>query len=156
MSLKWSEGTMIKFIDLYHNHDCLWNHRLDSYKNKNARDNALCVIAREMGIDGPIITATDVRNKIKTIRTMYKKELTIVLRSKKSGTGTDDVYKPKLFWFKKVDEFLRGVSAQRNSSSNWVSYILLCLSDKYLVIHILHYILIVIYHILLPRHSPTI
>ena len=38
---------------------------------------------------------TDIKNKIKTIRTMYKKELTMNLKSTKSGTGTgDDLYKP--------------------------------------------------------------
>ncbi|KAG0713798.1 hypothetical protein GWK47_015390 [Chionoecetes opilio] len=36
----------------------------------------------------------------------------------KRGAGTDDVYKPKLFWFEKADAFWRKVISGRESSSN--------------------------------------
>ena len=52
MSLKWSESVMLKFLELYHKHDCLWNHQLDKYKNKDARENALGSIVKEMEIAG--------------------------------------------------------------------------------------------------------
>jgi len=48
MSLKWFESVMLKFLELYHKHDCLWNHRLDSYKNRDARESALGSIIKEM------------------------------------------------------------------------------------------------------------
>jgi len=56
MSLKWSESVMLKFLELYHKHDCLWNHRLDKYKNRDARESALGSIIKEMETDGLTIT----------------------------------------------------------------------------------------------------
>lgn len=78
MSVKWSESVMFKFLELYNKHECVWNHRLDSYKNKDVRENALRSIVKEMDIPG--LTTADVRNKIKTIRTMYKKEHSLVCK----------------------------------------------------------------------------
>jgi hypothetical protein len=37
--------------------------------------------------------------KLKTVKTVYRPELSTVTKSKKSGAGTDDLYKPKLVWF---------------------------------------------------------
>ncbi|CAJ0946105.1 unnamed protein product [Ranitomeya imitator] len=42
---------------------------------------------------------TIVRKKIQALRTVYKKELNKVEKSKKSGAGADDVYVPKLWYF---------------------------------------------------------
>jgi hypothetical protein len=39
-----------------------------------------------------------VRRKIKTNKTVYSQELNKIKKSKKSGAGTNDVYKPKLVW----------------------------------------------------------
>lgn len=119
MSIKWSESDTLKFVDLYHKHDCLWNYRMEVYKNKDARENALSLIMKELEMNG--LTITDIKNKIKTIRTMYKKEHSLVQKSKKSGMGTDELYVPKLFWYKKADIFLNGVVNTRNTSSNLVS-----------------------------------
>lgn len=119
MSIKWSESDTLKFVDLYHKHDCLWNYRMEVYKNKDARENALSLIMKELEMNG--LTIADIKNKIKTIRTMYKKEHSLVQKSKKSGMGTDELYVPKLFWYKKADIFLNGVVNTRNTSSNLVS-----------------------------------
>lgn len=119
MSLKWSETVMLKFLELYHKHDCLWNHRLDMYKNKDARENALDSMVKEMQITG--LSKADLKNKIKTIRTMYKKEHSLVCKSIRSGMGTEELYVPKLCWYKRADIFLNGVTNTRNTSSNLVS-----------------------------------
>lgn len=131
MSLKWSESVMLKFLELYHKHDCLWNHRLDTYKNRDARESALGSIIKEMEIDG--LTIADLKNKIKTIRTMYKKEHSLVCKSKKSGMSTDEIYAPKLFWYKTADLFLNNVTNSRDTSSNFVSilFILKYLYNNY-------------------------
>jgi len=49
----------------------------------------------------PDLTPEDVKLKIKSIRSIYSSELAKVLKSEKSGAGRDDIYVPKLFWFKK-------------------------------------------------------
>lgn len=132
MSIKWSESVTFRFLELYNEQDCLWNHRLDSYRNRDARENALNIIVKEMGIPG--LGITDIKNKIKTIRTMYKKEYTLVCKSKKSGMGTEDMYVPKLFWYKRADEFLKGVTTTRETMSNLVSINFLDLNDLHFIL----------------------
>lgn len=43
--------------------------------------------------------------------------------AKKSGAGTDSLYKPKLIWFNRANTFLNEVTSTRESSSNLVSFI---------------------------------
>lgn len=119
MSLKWSESVMMKFLELYQKYDCLWDYRTDKYRNKDARENALGCIVKEMEIPG--LTIADMKNKIKSIRTMYKKEHSLFCKSIKSGMGTEELYVPKLFWYKRADLFLNGVTNTRDTSSNLVS-----------------------------------
>jgi hypothetical protein len=45
------------------------------------------------------LTADCVRRKIKIIKTVYSQELNKIMKSKKSGAGTIDLYKPELVWF---------------------------------------------------------
>lgn len=117
--LKWSDDLMFRFMDLYQSHPCLWDYKKDVYKNKSARDTAINNIIIEMGIVE--LTPADVKNKIKTIRTMYKKELALINKSKKSGAGTADIYEPRLLWFRRADTFLRTVSFARKSTSSLVT-----------------------------------
>jgi hypothetical protein len=59
--------------------------------------------------------------KIKSIKNVYRQELLKIEKlKKKSGVGADDVYKPKLAWFKRADIFLKNVSS-RTTTSNLVS-----------------------------------
>jgi hypothetical protein len=50
-------------------------------------------------IDTERLTADCVRRKIKIIKTMYSQELNKIMKSKKRGAGTNDLYKPKLVSF---------------------------------------------------------
>jgi len=47
--------------------------------------------------------------------------LSKLLKSKKSGAGANDIYKPALRWFEQADTFLRPVTEARPSKSNLVS-----------------------------------
>jgi hypothetical protein len=61
-------------------------------------------MVKELNI--PDLTPEDVKLKIKPIHSRYSSELVKVLKSEKSGAGRDDIYIPKLFWFKQADLFL--------------------------------------------------
>ena len=82
---------------------------------KDARDRAIQEIIMELNLD---LTDADIKNKIKSIRTVYKKELTLIFISKKSGDKT--IYEPKLIWFKHAASFLRPVTVARQSTSHLV------------------------------------
>lgn len=130
MVFRWRDEHMDAFLDNYRKYECLWNITNDLYKNRVERENAYVQLCNDMQI--PELTVADVKNKIKTIRTNYKNELTKILKSEKSGTGRSEIYIPRLFSFNKADAFLRGVCEARESTSNLVSkFIYLFDRNKY-------------------------
>ncbi|KAH8290090.1 hypothetical protein KR044_013112 [Drosophila immigrans] len=92
------------FLDAYRRQPCLYNSVLDTYKNRVSREQAYEAIIKTLKI--PQLTVLDIKLKIKSVRTVYTKELRILLREKEMGRS----YEPKLFWFKRADAFLRSVS----------------------------------------------
>jgi predicted PurR-regulated permease PerM len=65
------------------------------------------------------------RNNVKSIKNVYRQQLTKIEKSKKSVAGADDVYQPKLAWFKGADIFLKNVVSSRTTTSNLVSTFIL-------------------------------
>ncbi|RZF34359.1 hypothetical protein LSTR_LSTR008898 [Laodelphax striatellus] len=106
-SKRWSGERIIKFLELYEQHPCLWNVHSSLYTNRKLREAAYENMAKSMRIEG--FTARDVIAKIRSIRNVYTLELNKILKSKKSGAGLDDVYKPKLQWFATADRILHSV-----------------------------------------------
>ncbi|XP_017050960.1 uncharacterized protein LOC108094725 isoform X1 [Drosophila ficusphila] len=93
-----------EFLEAYRRQPCLYNTLLDTYKNRVSREEAYEAIIRALKI--PQLTVVDIKLKIKSVRTVYSKELRIWMREKELGRS----YEPKLFWFKLADSFLRSVS----------------------------------------------
>jgi hypothetical protein len=68
--------------------------------NKNKRElsfEKLVLELREQGFEN--IDMELVSKNLKTIKIMYRQELSKITKSKKAGARTDDSYKPKLVWF---------------------------------------------------------
>jgi len=59
--------------------------------------------------------------KIKNIKDVYRNDLAKIEKNRKRGSGTDDIYYPKLVWFDQAN-FFREVLSTRNSQSNLVSF----------------------------------
>nr|CAH7740931.1 unnamed protein product [Callosobruchus chinensis] len=57
------------------------------------------------------------KSRIKSIKDSYRQELQKIEKSKKSGCGTDQIYKPKLSWFTDAT-YLSEVVTTRSSTSN--------------------------------------
>jgi len=119
MVFKWRDDHTQLVLDLLRNQECLWNVKSENYRNRNVRDKALEEMVKQLNI--PDLTQEDVKLKIKSIRSRYSSELAKVLKSGKSGAGRDNIYVPKLFWFKQADLFLRSVCTPRLSSPTKVS-----------------------------------
>lgn len=117
-----NKNNTIQFLECYEMHPCLWNPREQDYRNNNVRLAALKSIIQEMRLS---ITVEELKLKIKNIRTTYNREASKVAKSKKSGAGKDDVYRPQLIWFSVADRFLKPVIEGRNSKDNMVSLLLL-------------------------------
>jgi len=69
----------------------------------------------------PGLSVDDIKTKIKTVRRKYKSKPNKMLKLEKSVGGLSNVNVPRLFWFKKADEYLRGVGVAKNSISNLIS-----------------------------------
>lgn len=116
--MKWSEAETIKFVELYRDHECLWNVCKPIYRNNQLRLAALEQIVAEMNIDG--FSVAEARIKIKNLRNTYNQELQKIEKSIKSGMGGDDVYTPSMKWFKIMDAFVRKTKEKRSTQSNMV------------------------------------
>ena len=121
--LKWSSDTIIKFLEIYKSYEVLCDVSDKNYFKKNAREHNFRKLFLQLQNAGPEFQFPDeetLKRKIKSIKDCYRIELNKIKRSKKSGAGTNDVYKPKLAWFSKADVFLRNVASGREFSSNLV------------------------------------
>ncbi|KAG5896200.1 hypothetical protein JTB14_006648 [Gonioctena quinquepunctata] len=98
-SNKWSGKDIITFLDLFRNYPCLWDASSAGYINRNAKDaayNELLQRLEERGLKSGLVP---LKRKIKSLRDTYRSEVYKIKKSKKSGAGADDVYKPRLVWF---------------------------------------------------------
>jgi hypothetical protein len=109
MSFAWKDEHMETFLEMYQNHECLWN-KSENYHRTNIYEKAYKTL--------PQLSVNDIRAIIKTIRTCYCSELAIIRKSEKSGAGSNDLYVLSLFWFKQVDSFVQDVCTPKDSSSN--------------------------------------
>ncbi|XP_072945008.1 uncharacterized protein [Epargyreus clarus] len=101
-SLRISEAQTLQLIELYEGEQCLWNTELSAYKNRAKRHAATERIARKLAIEN--FDAKHVAIKFKNLRNSYCQELK---KMAFSSTMDDLQYKPKVFWFDKMDSFLR-------------------------------------------------
>ncbi|XP_075970032.1 uncharacterized protein LOC142986619 [Anticarsia gemmatalis] len=117
--LKFGSADLIKFIEIYRSHDCLWDTENLNYKNRDARNAALAAFAQEFGVEG--FGPKEITNKIKNLRTQYHGERKKIKDSMGTGSGTADVFISKLSWYNLMDSFLKKSSEHRQTTSNMVS-----------------------------------
>lgn len=120
--MKWNENDTIKFVELYREHECLWNMSKSIYRNKNMRQRAIEAIMTAMSRDG--FGVAEVKQKIKNIRSTYNQEVRKINRSLKSGTCPEDVYTPAVKWFDIMHQIMKGAKDPGETVSNLVSNLL--------------------------------
>ncbi|XP_050499722.1 uncharacterized protein LOC126883079 [Diabrotica virgifera virgifera] len=107
---------LTEFIELYRSHTCLWLVKSKDYSDRNKRDIAYAELVKKFQEFDSSADRNIVIKKISALRTVYKRELSKVVKSEKSGTGQDDVYKPSLWYFDLL-HFLRDQESARPSRS---------------------------------------
>lgn len=121
-NIKWGPDNIETFLETFQNYELLWNIRHEDYSNKTKRESSVLKLKEDLVSQGLIVPdVVFLRARIKTIKTTYRSELLKVISSKTSGAGAEDVYTPKLPWFKTADSFLNSVVVTRDSQSNLVS-----------------------------------
>jgi hypothetical protein len=80
---------MLRFVEEYGKHPCLWDPENQEYKNKQSRDAALQKIVTAMDLEEFDISAA--RKKIRIIRSTYWNKRTKIMNIQKSGVVADCV-----------------------------------------------------------------
>ncbi|XP_029342027.1 uncharacterized protein LOC115033503 [Acyrthosiphon pisum] len=88
-----------EFLDVYRRHPALWNTKSDLSKNKHLRKLGIEDLVKMC--QGKCNGADEafVKRKINNLRTAYRRELNKVRLSKSTGSSTDDIYVPSLWYF---------------------------------------------------------
>lgn len=87
-------------IDIYRSNPCLWKIKSKNYANRLMRDKAYSSLLEYFKSVDESASIDTVKNKLNNLRSSFRKELKKVNKSKKSGTGSEDVYTPTLWYFK--------------------------------------------------------
>ncbi|XP_011193402.1 uncharacterized protein LOC105219139 [Zeugodacus cucurbitae] len=69
-STAWTRDKIASLIDLYRQHDCLWNHYIEAYKNKEKRTKAIADICRILHI-----SKLEFGKKIHNLRNQFNSEM---------------------------------------------------------------------------------
>lgn len=95
-----NDEVLRNFIETYESPPELWNSSHPSYMNKTRRNLALDKLVNIYSKMKPGANRADVRRKINTLRSNYRKELKKIVLSKRSGSGADEVYQPTSWVFR--------------------------------------------------------
>lgn len=112
---------MQTLIELYEQHGCLYITSDASYQNKISRESAFHKITEEL--NSKMLTnlsISEVKTKIKRLRTQYYAELNKIKKSEVSGVGTDGIYVPK-WWCFELLNFLQLGNIVNPGQSNLAS-----------------------------------
>lgn len=87
------------FIDLYRKNECLWKIKSKEYSDKNKKNAAYTILIEKLKEVDSAANKDMVIKKINSLRTCFRKELKKYKNSLTSGSGTEDIHKPNLWYF---------------------------------------------------------
>ena len=111
---EWPKNNVIVLILGVRSHSNLWNVFDKTYKDRVKKESAWEEIKQELNEEGNNYTIEELKKKWNILRTQYRKEQKLVINSKKSGSGTNDLYVPKFAYFEDL-QFLNDGEIQRDS-----------------------------------------
>ncbi|XP_050343491.1 uncharacterized protein LOC126769002 [Nymphalis io] len=103
------------FILTFETLPVLWDTKNPHYTNKYRRNKALAKLVPILKKTKPIATIQDVKKKINSIRSNYRRELRKIIASQRPGAKESDVYKPKIWYFPYLN-FLRKLEQRQTSA----------------------------------------
>ncbi|KAM3600018.1 uncharacterized protein V6R79_015832 [Siganus canaliculatus] len=90
----WSEAKVQQLISFYSEHNCLWNHKSELYKNKLLRQSLLETLSSLLSDNETVpFSVEDIKTKFKNLRTVFQREHKSVNLNK--TCGSEDFYLPK-------------------------------------------------------------
>ncbi|KAF1377216.1 hypothetical protein PFLUV_G00198340 [Perca fluviatilis] len=103
----WTEEKERALIAFFSKHSCLWNHKSESYKNRQLRWKTLEHLRILLSAHPPPVTFTveDIKNKFKNLRTTFQRQYKMVKANK--VCRSDDVFLPQWKHYQQL-MFLQG------------------------------------------------
>lgn len=123
--LRITDEKTLELIELYEQESCLWNSDLEDYKVREKRVAAAERIARTLNIKN--FEAKHVTIKFKNLRNSYCQELKKIANS--INSPNTKLYIPKVFWFGKMDSFLRPYLQPSRTTGFLVSIAFILIAD---------------------------
>ncbi|XP_047739248.1 uncharacterized protein LOC125178766 [Hyalella azteca] len=109
-NIKWGPNNIRVFLEIFQNYELLWNIRHEHYSNKAKRESCMLKLRDDLLWQGLLVPdIAFLRARIKAIKATYRCEVLKIISSKADGAAPDDVYTPRLPWFKTADQFLNSV-----------------------------------------------
>jgi len=103
---------------LYQQHPCLYVQKSEDYYNRDKKWEALQTIAQQLHeLYGYVISIDVIKKKIANLRTQYLEHYNKILKSKSSGVGTDDVFKPRWWLFNELSFLAPHIASRKGESS---------------------------------------
>lgn len=113
----YNKQSIIEFIELYRSHPCLWKVKSTEYSDRDKKNKAYEDMIKKLQEVDNSATRDSVKKKIDSLRGCFRKELKKVMQSKKSGSGTEDIYKPHLWYYEHL-LFLTDQETPRSTVTN--------------------------------------
>lgn len=131
----------MEFIELLREQEVLWKIKHKDYHNQIKRTGCYEILLRKMKEVDPSADIGKVQKKINNLRTVFRKELKKVESSRASGSGTDNIYVPKLWYYENL-RFLKEQEQPYGATSSSMDTV----STQYLLFLYIYYFLIYILH----------
>lgn len=131
------------FIESYETMPELWDPRRADYKNSTKREHSLRSLLEIFKHIKPDAKINDVKKKINSLRTNYRKEIKKIIASKRSGAGTENVYVPTCWTFYALNFLgecespvhMNAASSSKHEVSNVINFFL-----TYVNLNLCHFI----------------
>lgn len=94
-----TEDIMREFLSTYQKHPCLWKIKSKEYVDRNKREEAYQLLVEILKQINPDADVDVVKRKLNSMRSCFRKEFKKVQDLKKTGTGSEEVYVPTLWYF---------------------------------------------------------
>lgn len=104
------------FISVYRQNPILWNTSLKEYSDRDKKNKCYKQLVEIYQKIKKRATIEDVKKKINSLRTNYRKELKKIKDSQRTGSSTDDIYEPTSWIFWEL-QFLNDVEKLDNTRS---------------------------------------
>ncbi|VEN38003.1 unnamed protein product [Callosobruchus maculatus] len=104
--MDWTNQKVMKFLELYQMHPCIWDPKDSGHKNKNKINAAWIDIEKDMGCE---CTVTELKKKKDSLMAAFRAYKTKIKKSETSESGSSEVYRPVWFAYDFMNSFLGAV-----------------------------------------------